>query len=70
MSDDAVVVTGLHKSFGSVEVLRGIDLTVARGELLAIRVEQPVARADRNGEPVGIGEEPLGRAVHESDERR
>ena len=28
---DAVVVTGLHKSFGTVEVLRGIDLTVPRG---------------------------------------
>ena len=36
MSDDAVVVTGLHKSFGSVEVLRGIDLTVARGEVVCI----------------------------------
>ena len=33
---DAVVVTGLHKSFGPVEVLRGIDLTVARGEVVCI----------------------------------
>ena len=36
MSDDQVVVTGLHKSFGPVEVLRGIDLTVARGEVVCI----------------------------------
>jgi polar amino acid transport system ATP-binding protein len=36
MSGDAVVVTDLHKSFGSVEVLRGIDLTVARGEVVCI----------------------------------
>jgi polar amino acid transport system ATP-binding protein len=35
-TDDAVVVTGLHKSFGSVEVLRGIDLTVARGEVVCV----------------------------------
>ena len=27
---------GIKKSFGSVEVLRGIDLTVRRGEVLAI----------------------------------
>jgi polar amino acid transport system ATP-binding protein len=36
MSADAVVVTDLHKSFGSVEVLCGIDLTVARGEVVCI----------------------------------
>jgi polar amino acid transport system ATP-binding protein len=33
---EAVVVTDLHKSFGAVEVLRGIDLTVARGEVLCV----------------------------------
>jgi polar amino acid transport system ATP-binding protein len=36
MSDAAVVITGLHKSFGPREVLKGIDLTVARGEVLCI----------------------------------
>ncbi|GAA3248279.1 amino acid ABC transporter ATP-binding protein [Pseudonocardia petroleophila] len=36
MSDAAVVITGLHKSFGSREVLKGIDLTVPRGEVLCI----------------------------------
>ena len=36
MTGDAVVVTDLHKSFGSHEVLRGIDLVVARGEVLCI----------------------------------
>jgi polar amino acid transport system ATP-binding protein len=35
-SGDAVVVTDLHKSFGSVEVLRGIDLIVPRGEVVCI----------------------------------
>ena len=34
--DDAVTITGLRKSFGSHEVLRGIDLTVARGEVVCI----------------------------------
>jgi polar amino acid transport system ATP-binding protein len=32
----AVDVTDLHKSFGPVEVLRGIDLRVARGEVVCI----------------------------------
>ncbi|MBW0116053.1 amino acid ABC transporter ATP-binding protein [Pseudonocardia abyssalis] len=36
MSDAAVVITGLHKSFGPREVLKGIDLTVPRGEVLCI----------------------------------
>ena len=32
----AVEVHGVHKSFGTLEVLRGIDLTVRRGEVTAI----------------------------------
>jgi polar amino acid transport system ATP-binding protein len=36
MSDTAVRVTDLHKSFGSREVLRGIDLEVTRGEVVCI----------------------------------
>jgi polar amino acid transport system ATP-binding protein len=35
-SDLAVDVTDLHKSFGPVEVLRGIDLQVNRGEVVCI----------------------------------
>ncbi|OLF18233.1 amino acid ABC transporter ATP-binding protein [Actinophytocola xanthii] len=35
-SDIAVQVTDLHKSFGPVEVLRGIDLKVRRGEVVCI----------------------------------
>ena len=31
-----VQVEGVHKSFGTVEVLKGIDLTVAPGEVMAI----------------------------------
>jgi polar amino acid transport system ATP-binding protein len=31
-----VELRGVHKSFGSVEVLKGVDLTVARGEVVAI----------------------------------
>jgi polar amino acid transport system ATP-binding protein len=34
--DIAVQVTDLHKSFGPVEVLRGIDLEVRRGEVVCI----------------------------------
>jgi polar amino acid transport system ATP-binding protein len=38
MADDDVVirVAGLHKSFGSREVLRGIDLAVRRGEVVCV----------------------------------
>jgi polar amino acid transport system ATP-binding protein len=36
MNDTAVRVTDLHKSFGSRDVLRGIDLEVARGEVVCI----------------------------------
>jgi len=36
MTDTAVRITDLHKSFGSNHVLRGIDLEVARGEVVCI----------------------------------
>jgi polar amino acid transport system ATP-binding protein len=32
----AIEIQGLHKSFGEIEVLRGIDLTVATGEVVCI----------------------------------
>jgi polar amino acid transport system ATP-binding protein len=35
-SDALVTVSGLHKSFGDVDVLRGIDFEVNRGEVVAI----------------------------------
>ncbi|WP_052465888.1 amino acid ABC transporter ATP-binding protein [Mobilicoccus massiliensis] len=36
-SDDAVVVVSdLHKSFGDVEVLKGIDLSIRRGEVVCV----------------------------------
>ena len=36
MSDAAVVLDGITKSFGNVEALRGIDLTVPRGSVLGV----------------------------------
>ncbi|MDL2335786.1 MAG: ATP-binding cassette domain-containing protein, partial [Chloroflexota bacterium] len=33
---DALKVEGLHKSFGALEVLRGIDLTVAEHEVVCL----------------------------------
>jgi putative ABC transport system ATP-binding protein len=36
MSDAIIAATGLHKNFGTTEALRGIDLTVERGEVLAV----------------------------------
>ncbi|EHR63890.1 amino acid ABC transporter ATP-binding protein [Saccharomonospora cyanea] len=36
MSDLIVEVSGLHKSFGRLEVLKGIDLEVRRGEVVCI----------------------------------
>ena len=32
-----IEVKGLKKSFGSLEVLKGVDLTVEQGERIAIR---------------------------------
>jgi len=34
--DVQIVATGLHKRFGALEVLKGIDLTVQRGEVIVI----------------------------------
>ena len=36
MTTDALVVEGLHKSFDDLEVLRGIDLTVAEHEVVCL----------------------------------
>ena len=36
MSEPVVKVSGLHKRFGSLEVLRGIDMEVGRGEVVVV----------------------------------
>jgi putative ABC transport system ATP-binding protein len=36
MAEPIITATGLHKSFGETHALRGIDLTVERGEILAV----------------------------------
>ncbi len=36
MSQEILSITGLHKSFGSLEVLKGVDLSVHQGERIAI----------------------------------
>lgn len=36
MNDNIIEATGIRKSFGTLEVLKGVDLTVRRGEILAI----------------------------------
>ncbi len=36
MSEVAIEIKGLHKSFGSLDVLRGIDLTVKTGEVICL----------------------------------
>lgn len=36
MPDNEIEIRGLHKSFGDNEVLRGIDLDVARGEVVCV----------------------------------
>ena len=33
---NVVEISGLHKAFGSLQVLRGIDLTVERGDVVCI----------------------------------
>jgi len=34
--DEILKIDGLHKSFGDLDVLRGIDMTVARGEVIVL----------------------------------
>ncbi|WP_230423193.1 amino acid ABC transporter ATP-binding protein [Prauserella cavernicola] len=36
MSDVIIEVSGLHKAFGNLEVLKGIDMSVKRGEVVCI----------------------------------
>ncbi len=38
MSDDAplLILRAIHKSFGNLEVLRGVDLTIGHGEIVAL----------------------------------
>ncbi|GAA4857785.1 amino acid ABC transporter ATP-binding protein [Saccharopolyspora cebuensis] len=36
MSDVVIEIAGLHKSFGSLEVLRGVDVRVRRGEVVCV----------------------------------
>ena len=36
MNETAVAIRGLHKSFGKLEVLRGIDLEVAQHEVVCL----------------------------------
>ena len=36
MSDEMIEISGLSKSFGSLEVLRGVDLQVRRGEVVCV----------------------------------
>ena len=36
VTDAPIIVRNLHKSFGATEVLRGIDLEVARGEVVCV----------------------------------
>src|SRR6187401_1635948 len=36
MSDEALRIEGLHKSFGALEVLRGIDLVLAEHEVVCL----------------------------------
>ena len=35
-TDNIIVVKGLHKHFGAVEALRGVDLTIGRGKVVVI----------------------------------
>src|SRR4051812_18473322 len=36
MADAILTVSGLHAGYGATEILRGIDLTVAPGEIVAV----------------------------------
>ena len=34
--DEMIKIQGITKSFGSLQVLKGIDLTIGRGEIVSI----------------------------------
>ena len=36
MPEPVISIAGLHKSYGSFEAVRGIDLTVERGQIFAV----------------------------------
>jgi hypothetical protein len=35
-ADNGIIVDGVRKSFGTVDALRGVDLTVPRGSIIAL----------------------------------
>ncbi|MCA9972684.1 MAG: amino acid ABC transporter ATP-binding protein, partial [Anaerolineales bacterium] len=36
MSDDMIIINGLHKYFDRVQAVRGVDLRIRRGEVVVI----------------------------------
>ena len=74
MSDAAIAVRGLHKRYGDLEAVRGIDLDVRRGEVFALlgpngagkttTVEILEGYRDRtSGDVTVLGEDPARRSL-------
>src|ERR1700682_3467448 len=54
LADPILVVTGLHAGYGSTEVLRGIDLSVGRGEIVAVLGSNGVGKSTLNRTISGV----------------
>src|ERR1700676_4519562 len=54
LADPLLVVTGLHAGYGSTEILRGIDLSVGRGEIVAVLGSNGVGKSTLNRTISGV----------------
>ena len=50
MKEVVLEMKDIHKSFGSVKVLKGVDLTLRRGEVLGLIGENGAGKSTRSEE--------------------
>jgi branched-chain amino acid transport system ATP-binding protein len=54
LADPLLVVTGLHAGYGATEILRGIDLSVGRAEIVAVLGSNGVGKSTLNRTISGV----------------
>jgi branched-chain amino acid transport system ATP-binding protein len=54
MADPILAITGLHAGYGATEILRGIDLAVAPGEIVAVLGSNGVGKSTLNRAISGV----------------
>jgi branched-chain amino acid transport system ATP-binding protein len=63
MSEVLLELQNVHASYGAVEVLRGIDLSIARGEIVALLGSNGAGKSTLNNTVCGIGPAWAGRVL-------